>query len=173
MPTHRKNTRLCPMKYRGQQAYFVTICCDRRNPHLASPSTAERTLQILLESATAQSFQLHAFCLMPDHVHILAGGLSDVADLRRFILLFKQRTAYEFYSTHHQRLWQKSYYDRILRPSDNIEDVARYIWWNPVRKLLCAEPRDFRFSGSQTIDWKRRSSTAPMWSPWPNTKEPA
>src|SRR6266481_9894571 len=27
-----------------------------------------------------------------------------------------------------------SYYDHILRPSDQIEDVACYIWWNPVRK---------------------------------------
>jgi hypothetical protein len=60
-----------------------------------------------------------------------------------------------------------SYYDHILRPSDPIEDVACYIWWNPVRQKLCTRPHEFPYSGSQTIDWMKRSATNPSWSaPW-------
>jgi hypothetical protein len=66
-----------------------------------------------------------------------------------------------------------SYYDYILRSSDVIEHVAAYIWWNPVRKRLCDEPRQFRFSGSETIAWMKRPLADAEWSaPW-KRKEPA
>jgi hypothetical protein len=52
-----------------------------------------------------------------------------------------------------------------LRPSDAIEDVACYIWWNPVRKHLCANPREYPLSGSQTLDWMKHSWLAPRWQP--------
>ena len=65
------------------------------------------------------------------------------------------------------RLWEKSYYDYILRLGDSVEGIACYIWWNPVRKNLCSDPAQFRFSGSQTIDWIRRSAIGDSWSaPW-------
>jgi REP element-mobilizing transposase RayT len=104
---------------------------------------------------------------MPDHSHVLAEGLHERSDLREFIRVFKQRSAFAFRKSHCRRLWEMSYYDHILRPSDGIEDVACYIWWNPVRKQLCARPQEFPFSGSQTIDWIKRSSAVPSWSaPW-------
>ena len=60
-----------------------------------------------------------------------------------------------------------SYYDHILRGSDGIEDVACYIWSNPVRKGLCAIPQDYPYSGSQTIAWMRRMEIGTTWiAPW-------
>jgi hypothetical protein len=42
----------------------------------------------------------------------------------------KQCTAYGFRQRFHDRLWEKSFYDYILRLPDSIENVACYIWWN-------------------------------------------
>jgi REP element-mobilizing transposase RayT len=104
---------------------------------------------------------------MPDHLHLLAEGTLDRCDLHEFIRLFKQRTAFEFRKLQNRRLWERSYYDHILRPSDRIEDVSCYIWWNPVRQRLCTHPHESPFSGSQTIDWIKRSATASPWfAPW-------
>jgi len=167
MPLHRRVARLSPESYFGRQAYFVTICCDRRDPFLRDEGTAQSVLAVLLECAAAHSFRLHAYCLMPDHSHVLAEGLHDRSHLREFIRVFKQRSAFAFRKSHGRRLWEMSYYDHILRPLDRIEDVACYIWWNPVRKKLCARPQEFPFSGSQTIDWIKRSSAVSSWSaPW-------
>lgn len=124
MPDHRKNSRLPAAHYRGRQSYFLTICTDRRLPHLAARVTAENVQRILVECARKHSFLLHAFCTMPDHVHFLAGGTSITSDVRKFIHLFKQRTAFEFRRTDNARLWEKSYYDYILRPGDSIENIA-------------------------------------------------
>ena len=167
MPFHRRVARLSPQNYVGRQAYFITICCDHRSRFLDDPTTAKCVLDLLLQCAATHFFSLHAYCLMPDHVHVLAEGTHDRSDLREFIRLFKQRSAFAFQKSHGRRLWEKSFYDHILRSSDQIEDVACYIWWNPVRQRLCARPEEFPFSGSQTIDWIKRSSTAPSWAaPW-------
>ncbi len=45
------------------------------------------------------------------------------------------------------------------------EDVAWYIWMNPVRRGLCREPREFRFSGSFTLPWRSKKSGNSSWTP--------
>ncbi|MGB7844780.1 MAG: transposase [Candidatus Acidiferrum sp.] len=116
---------------------------------------------------TTISARKHAFCLMPDHLHLLAEGAHAHSDLREYIRLFKQHSAFELRKFSRNRLWEKSYYDYVLRPADSIESVACYIWWNPVRKHLCAFPREYPFTGSQTIDWMTHSAAASDWTaPW-------
>ena len=165
MPYKRKSTRLPANCYLGGRSYFITLCCDHRRPHFAEPAAAQCVLSTLLECSADHPFQLHAFCIMADHLHLLAQGTDSRADLLEFIRLFKQRTAYAFRKTYAARLWQMGFYDYILRPSDSIEDVACYIWWNPVRKGLCANPEDYVFSGSQTIEWMQRGRKLSSWLP--------
>ena len=173
MPYHRKNTRLASKNYFGRQSYFVTVCFNHRVPHLSEAKHAQRVLDLLLKCAARHSFRLHAYCLMPDHIHVLAEGIYDGSYLRGFIRFFKQRTGFEFQKSHGQRLWEASYYDHILRPSDSLEDVAAYIWWNPVRKKICIQPHEYPFSGSQTIDWMKRSHSGAGWSAPRKRKAPA
>jgi putative transposase len=169
MTIHRKVARLPSENYLGRQTCFVTICCDHRAPYLRDETTAQLVLSLLLKCAASHSYRLHAYCLMPDHLHILVAGADDRCDLLEFIRLFKQRTAFQFRKSRRVALWEQSYYDHILRRVDQIEDVACYIWWNPVRKQLCARPQEFPYSGSQTIDWIKRATSGTSWSaPWKN-----
>jgi hypothetical protein len=50
---------------------------------------------------------------------------------------------------------QKGFYDHILRPDDNADAVAWYIFNNPVRKGLVNDARDWPHSGSWMFDWKK------------------
>jgi putative transposase len=165
MHNSRETARLSRPNYLGQQSYFVTICCDLRRAHLADHRVATRMTTLLHECVARQNFQLHAYCLMPDHLHLLAEGTTPHSNLRELVRVFKLRTAFEFRQSHRLRLWEMSYHDHILRRSDALESVACYIWQNPVRKQLCNSPQDFPFSGSQTIPWMQRAGTAPTWSP--------
>jgi len=132
MPSNRKQPRLPAQYYIGTKSHFITICCDLRQPYLANPETAELVHECLIDCAQRYSFVLHAYCLMPDHLHLLAQGTHPLADLTKFIRILKSRTAFEFCHRDGRRLWEMSYYDHILRSSDSPEDVAHYIWWNPV-----------------------------------------
>jgi hypothetical protein len=44
----------------------------------------------------------------------------------------------------------KKFYDYFLRAGDVIENVAWYIWLNPVRKAMVVKPQDYLFAGSFT-----------------------
>jgi putative transposase len=167
VPYHRKNTRLPAPHYIGQRIYFLTICCDARKTRLRGEPFVLDVLRLLKECAAEFGFLLHAFCVMPDHIHVLVQGVHAFSDAREFTRLFKQHTAYAFRKISPDRLWEKSYYDYILRPSDSIESVAGYIWWNPVRRGLCVRPEEFPFSGSQTIEWMKSAGAGNSWlAPW-------
>ena len=161
----RKNIRLPLRKYLGKQIYFVTVCCDGRRPVFSDPKLANLAVEILLGTAEKASFSVHAYSVMPDHVHVLVGGFVENCDLLGFMSAFKQKTGFAFKKSLGRPLWQSKYYDYILRKADELESVATYIWLNPVRKNLCVAPQDYAYSGSQTIDWKARCAPAYCWTP--------
>jgi REP-associated tyrosine transposase len=165
MPFNRKNIRLAPRNYLGYGIYFVTICSHNRNPYFADTSLGHVVLGHLISLATGHSFLLHAFCLMPDHLHFLSEGNSPQSDLLPFITAFKQRTAFAHKNRADGPLWQTKFYDHILRPRDRMELVASYIWANPVRKGLCEDAASYPLSGSQTLDRKRLCANSIVWQP--------
>jgi hypothetical protein len=70
-------------------------------------------------------------------------------------------------------LWQKKFYDHILRETDNFYAVAGYIWMNPVRAGLCNAPQEYPYSGSFVADWKKGFLPAAQWVPCWKTKSAA
>ena len=165
MPFYQKRLRLSPQDYRGRRIFLVTLCCERRAAIFSDASEARRLVEHLIRMSAEHRYYLHAYCVMPDHVHFLCEGATADCDLLPFVETFKQQTAYAFGKKSGARLWQKRFYDHILRPVETIEDVACYIWLNPVRKNLCATPSDYPFCGSQTIDWIRRARAETSWTP--------
>lgn len=163
----RKNIRLGKSRYRGRQIYFVTLCFHKRQRLGANPRVARWIIGQLRKHADDCEFGVHAYCLMPDHVHVLAAAAADSSDLVKFIEAFKQQTAVEFAWRTRRRLWQFKYYDRILRGADSAERVAWYIWLNPVRKGLCKEPREFPWLGSLTTAGAKilKGAPAAQWIP--------
>jgi len=165
MPFNRKNIRLAPQNYLGYGIYFVTICCHNRDSLFADLSFGHAALNHLLSIAARHSFLLHAFCLMPDHLHILSQGNSPQSNLLRFITAFKQRTALAHRNRAEGPLWQTKFYDHILREPNQLESIASYIWANPVRKGLCEDAASYPLSGSQTLNWKKLCANASVWQP--------
>jgi len=165
VPFYKKQLRLPLTNYQGPRLYFVTIVTANRSPYFADLTTGRWLIAMLLETAAKFSFSLHAYCAMPDHLHFLCEGRSDACNLTKFVEVFKQRTAHEFTNLRSARLWQKRYYDHILRPNEPAEAPACYIWSNPLRKNLCTNPREYPLAGSQTIDWMKNNPSPKNWLP--------
>ena len=151
--------------YFGLRAYFITICCEERHKFFADPARTARVIEHLREISTAQCFLVHAYCVMPDHLHMLVGGQNAGSNLMEFVRTLKQGTAFEEKRKSGSQLWQRYFYDHVLRPKDSADAIAWYIWLNPVRKGLCVEPEDYPFSGSFTLEWKRKARPAESWAP--------
>jgi putative transposase len=147
MPFYHHSIRLSPENYRGRRSYFVTICTHLRHPVFADQTEGRWVLTHLVSAAAQNNFSLHAFCVMPDHLHFLTEGTTDDSDLIRCANAFKQQTAFEYRKQCPNILWQKRFHDYILRRADAIESVAAYILMNPVRKNLCVNAEEYSLSG--------------------------
>jgi len=147
--------------------YFVTLCFHDRQRFGANPRFASWLISSLRKHAGTCAFFVHAYCVMLDHIHLLAVGASEESNLIKFVESFKQETAVEFARRTHRRLWQFKYYDRILRGSDRADRIAWYIWLNPVRKGICQMPADYPFLGSFTVLGAQmlKGSVACEWTP--------
>jgi REP element-mobilizing transposase RayT len=82
---------------------------------------------------------------MPDHLHLLAGGLTSGADLSQFTKLAKQLSAYHLKHRYGLDLWAKGYYDRIVREDEYLARYVEYIRENPVRAGLVSDATDYPF----------------------------
>ena len=166
-PFFRKNIRLPVTDYLGRREYFFTLCFLSRRCFGQNARIAQWLIARLRQHANKWNFFVHAYCIMPDHLHILAAGAQDGSNAMAFIESFKQDTAHEFSRRTHRRLWQFKYYDHILRNRDSTDGVAWYIWMNPVRKGICRMPAEYPFLGSFTeIGSKLLQSFTPVdWTP--------
>jgi putative transposase len=151
---HHAALRLRSFGYRGIYAYSVTCCAFNKHPRFANGEVVEEVRLQLLETAVARRFAVPAYCFMPDHVHVLAAGLTDSSDLRQFVNLWKQRAGFAYRRALAEPLWQAGFYEHVLRRDEDHVDVVRYIVNNPVRARLVARPDDYPFWGSSV--WSRQ-----------------
>ena len=136
-------------RYRGRHRYSLTMCTHQRQRTFRSTMIVNRVLYHLKQAVAGAGFEITAYCFMPDHLHLLTEGLSEDADLRRFVHEFKQRSAFEYKRATGQPLWQPRYHDHVLRDDEATKSVAGYIIQNPVRAGLVEDPRRYPFLGSE------------------------
>ncbi len=92
---------------------------------------------------------VYAYCFMPDHVHLLLSPAENGRDPIAFVQGYKSRSTHIYWGEGGTgKLWQRSFYDHILRKHEDVKKIARYIFGNPVRKGLVEDYRSYPFSGS-------------------------
>ena len=143
----KPSPRLTNFDYRGSYAYSITCSTEQRKPYFKQKAIVDSILLTLKETSKEIGFNIYAYCFMPDHLHLLLVGEED-SSLHKFMKLFKQRSSFVFRKAYGNSLWQRSYYDHILRKEEALNDVALYIFNNPVRKGLVTNYKGYPFSGS-------------------------
>lgn len=92
-------------------------------------------------------FFLHAFCLMPNHFHLLI----EVQDTPLAVIMQRLLTTYSHYfnRVHHKRghLFQGRYKAILCEKESYLLELMRYIHLNPVRAFLTKGPSDWPWSG--------------------------
>ena len=144
----RAPRRLDGVSYVGPNRYFLTFCARYRRPLFSATSAAELIVQQILRSSVSHQFQLVAYVVMPDHVHALVHGVSDDADLELFVTGFKRDSSRRLRPTALSPVWQRGYYERVLRHDEASVAVIRYILENPIRAGLTRELGEYPWAAS-------------------------
>jgi putative transposase len=162
---HHRNIRLPRTSYLGRQFYFITFCCHRKLPIFTDHSHSSKLVEILRSASATRTFAIHAYCVMPDDFHFLAEGLAPTSDLLNLVLTIKMKSTRSYRQMASEPLWQKKFFDHVLRPSDPPEQVAWYIWLNPFRNGLCTQPNNYPLAGALTDAIPRLPSSSVPWTP--------
>lgn len=158
LPT-RKNPRLKDYDYTRAGAYFVTICTYQKqkifgqikSDVVALNAYGELAEQIWQEMPTHFSaIHLDAFILMPNHVHGIvfidgerarhASPLRQQApSLGTVIGAFKSSTTRlinKLRATPGAPVWQRNYYEHVIRSEVSLSEIREYIVNNPLKWSL-------------------------------------
>ncbi|MBN8610681.1 MAG: transposase [Deltaproteobacteria bacterium] len=146
---HRKRVRLEPSAYAEVgRLCSITIAVRDRVPVFASPPVAASAVEVLREHAERTGVSVYAFCVMPDHVHLVVSP-SARCDLVTFVGQFKnlsQRAAWTLGIE--GAFWQAGFWDHFVRRDGELLSVIDYVLDNPVRAGLVATRDAYPFAGA-------------------------
>jgi putative DNA methylase len=93
---------------------------------------------------------LHAWCVMPNHVHVLATPLGAWS-LSSILHSWKSFTAKQINKalSRDGAVWWEEYFDRAIRDDVHFEVAKTYIEENPVKAGLCVTAAEWPFSSAR------------------------
>ena len=149
MDRHRRSIRLREFDYAGAGAYFVTLCTVQRAclfGMIVGKEMHPNSLGLLVKAAWRETpllrtnITLDAFVVMPNHLHGLIiinneatqEGIgirlrSPAQTLGAAVRGFKAATTRQAGVS----LWQRNYYEHIIRDAPSLDRIRHYIADNP------------------------------------------
>ena len=140
----RKQNRLCDYDYSQNGAYFVTICTQNRRKILSDIVGDDAHIVPKPYGRIAEKYirnvpEIEKYAIMPDHIHILIrldnGSMwastptNKIANIvRSFKVLVTKEVG--------ESIFQRSYYDHIIRNQQDYDEAWEYIENNPYKWML-------------------------------------
>lgn len=155
---HRRSIRLAGYDYAQPGAYFVTICTQGRECSLgkARDGSVDLSHHGEIVQRAWNSLPEHyphvgvdAFVIMPNHIHgviVLSEAMEDsgaqrtgrlstrhgLPEIVRAFKSFSARRANELNATPGARVWQRNYYEHIIRDERELNLIREYVVNNPL-----------------------------------------
>ncbi len=150
----RKPTRLKEFDYSSSGAYFITICTENRKNILSTivgegfplpkltfhGCVVEKWIKKL--SDKYQNISVDCYCIMPNHIHLLLtaindGGRGDPSPTIDAVVGWLKyqitKEINQIKGTSGAKIFQRSFYDHIIRNRNDYEEICKYIYENPIR----------------------------------------
>ena len=158
----RKNIRLQHYDYSEPGAYFITICTKNKEKllwdgeldlqnfewklvgeHSVRPQNLPLSkIGIVVEqnlnkwNDTFENVYLSSYVIMPNHLHIVVvilpnqSGCTECPPTISAMVRFFKGSITKQLGTN---IWQKSFYDHIIRDKHDYEEISKYIHENPLK----------------------------------------
>ncbi len=130
-------------------AHHVTQRGNRRQQTFFADADYRRYAELVAEYCRAAGVGVLAWCLMPNHVHLILVP-SDERGLPQALALAHQRYTWAVNRRNSWRghLWQSRFHSCPLDDA-HLREAVRYIELNPVRARLVASPELWRWSSTR------------------------
>jgi REP element-mobilizing transposase RayT len=125
----------------AEATYFVSF-----RAHIVLPPAARDLVMTEILAASAQSLDLDAGVVMPDHVHLIF-RISPEVNLGHVLKLIKGRSARNINQLLKREgsLWIAESFDHIIRREEELAEKVEYVRQNAVAKGLVTQPEDYEW----------------------------
>lgn len=115
---------------------------------LSNPLIADLVENALLHF-DQQRYDLLAWCVMPNHVHVLVATRLGFS-LREILHSWKSFASHRANKILQRdgEFWFADYFDRFMRSTDDMISTIEYIEWNPVNAKLVEAPGQWNWSSA-------------------------
>jgi putative transposase len=155
----RRSLRLKAYAYSQTGAYFITVCVKHRK--ILFGDIVEDGIRLNPSGVIVKKcwedlprhyhfLELDAFIVMPNHIHgiLMITGNSNVGaglkpaptntchalpEIVRALKTFSARRINEIRSTPGTPVWQRNYYEHVIRNEIDLEEIREYIQNNPLK----------------------------------------
>jgi len=117
-----------------------------REPLFRDPQVAGQVAAILRAVATECGVRLYCYCIMPEHLHVVASVDPGGKPLPQFVKLLKARVTWRLRDRLGSEVWQRSFFDRVVRRSEDLCSFCLYVLQNPQERGLVEDWREYPFS---------------------------
>ncbi|MDR5659791.1 transposase [Serpentinicella sp. ANB-PHB4] len=127
--------------------YFITTITENRESIFKDPIICDLLIHILTQYKLQCPFNLKAFVVMPDHIHLLLQptGKENISEIMK-----KVKGSFSRYYNRLQKrtgsVFQKGFYDMAIRNDNQLLEVMEYIHHNPCKKGIDLVPEDYTYS---------------------------
>jgi putative transposase len=145
-----------PRRVKQPGVYFITTDTWERRTFFLSPEPARIVVEQILQCRDRGLYKLHAFVLMPEHLHLLITP-GDQTPLEKAVMMIKGGSSFRIGKELNPKfpVWHSSFHDRWIRDVQEYRIRKQYIDLNPVKAGLVHAPEDYLFGtvgGNFTLD---------------------
>jgi REP element-mobilizing transposase RayT len=118
------------------------------SPHWLSEPEVANIIAEAIKYQDGKQYILNAFCVLPNHVHIMIDVKRSSGSLYRILQKLKSYTAIQANKILHRNgaFWHHESYDHVVRDGSEFERIVWYILQNPVKVGLCRTWENWKWS---------------------------
>jgi REP element-mobilizing transposase RayT len=143
----------------GYPALLTTNVEDRR-PVFRDPTAARHLFEVIEQIRAEERFDLLAYVIMPDHLHLIARPHADVTT-SRIMKMIKGRFARQHQAPTRRRgpFWQSRFHEKALTTDEALWTAVRYVHQNPVQAGIASSPSVYPWSSANSVEAAVRLET--------------
>lgn len=140
--------------------YFLTLVTTGRSPILTEPAATAFLRRAIEDSRAQRPFEITAMVLLPDHLHMIWTMPAGDADFSSRVSRIKAAFTRDWIAsggreaqvseptrqTGRRGVWQKRFWEHLIRDSTDFENHYHYIHYNPVKHGYVRCVRDWPWS---------------------------
>ena len=136
-------------RVRQAGVYFVTTDTWQKHPLFINTGLANIVVEQILSCRDRGFYKLHAFVLMPDHLHVLLTP-EETTTVEKAMQMIKGGSAHRIGLERPNKfpIWHAGFHDRWMRDAEEYRGSKRYIEHNPVEAKLVERSGDYVFSSA-------------------------